>query len=164
MTDSQTALQTSESITQLDKYGQDQSIERRSPKSLDDCYIECFLESPLNKSEAYLKACDLMEVHCSEQYVRQYAHSIHRRLSERINTELRLLTIDDTAYGRSVTRYLAEHSTSDSVRAQTAKTLTGSHYSTDNDQASGVSVTVKRDSVSITHKNQTLTVETDKSE
>lgn len=149
-------------ITSVDEYGQELFIEKREPLSLDDHYVKAFIEYPKNKSLAYVKACDEMGLYVDTRYVRQYAHAIHNRLLDRIDKELQALTVDDKAYGRSVTRHLAGKAKSEQVRAQTARTLTGAHYSGDNTQASGVEVTVNRDNVTIKHNNSTLTVNKDK--
>ena len=152
MTDSQTSI-IDENENELDLH----SIEKLLPYSLDDLYVGYFLANPSNKSHAYRLACKEYGKDYKDVNVTQLAYYMHKRLSDRIYQELTAQRTDNIAIGQSRLRYLAENAQSESVQASTATTL---YKSGDNQESTaGIVVNVNRDNVTISHKNQTLTIE-----
>lgn len=151
-------------ITVLEDANTNTTIDRIKPFTLDDYYIESFLDYPLNKTDAYIRAVDAMGTNVDQKYARQYAHAIHTRLQIQIDAALQLRVQDDSAYGRHVIRELAESSKSEQVRAQCAKTLASRLYEIKEQAQAGLTINVNRDSTTIIKDDQSITIEHDVSD
>mgnify|MGYP000168010987 CR=1 FL=1 len=126
--------------------------------SFDEAYISFYL-AKRKKADAYRKACKATGWPVPEKYVGQYANKYHKRLnaSGAIDKALQAMILDDKIAGRIELNNLRDNSESENIRFQTAKLQAGDLY-TQESASAGVSVTINRDNVEITHKNQTLTV------
>ena len=127
--------------------------------SMDECYIKYFIEAPTNKTKAYQKARleKGLSTTANDCY---YAYKLHLRLAERIQVELLANQLDNRAIGQAKLRYLADNASSESVQANVSTTLFNDGR--DRHEEQGITVNVNRDNVTISHKNQSLTITPDK--
>ena len=136
------------------------SIDSEDVYSFDEYYLDAYISTG-EKKKAYQKACQATGfVPTKPEYLAQYAYAIHKRLERDGLIEKALLdaTLMDRIKSRLKLNQLRDEADSEQVQLAAAKHTSGSMYSNET-QASGVEVTINRDNVQITHKNQTLTVE-----
>ena len=127
--------------------------------SLDEYYIRYFIEAPTNKTKAYRKARSKLGISDTNNDT-FYAYKLHLRLAERIQVELLANQLDNRAIGQAKLRYLADNASSESVQANVSTTLFNDGR--DRHEEQGITVNVNRDNVTISHKNQSLTITPDK--
>ena len=125
-----------------------------------DTYIECYIET-LNKTESFRRAVALSDNKDIDlRHATTYAHRLHAKLLDRIQTRLKQLSIDDQVSSRNLlNEFKADPQAGYAVRSKIALEQTKRLYNDDSQASSGITVNVNRDNVSITHKNQTLTIE-----
>lgn len=83
----------------------DNKVEFIKAYSLDELYIECYLDNPSNKSAALRKAAQIAGVKADTS--RQRAREIHRRLQHQIDKGLLKRMLDGATLGYAVTYSLA---------------------------------------------------------
>jgi hypothetical protein len=150
MTDSQ--VQAMSSDTQL--VNNDSIVEYE----FEDYYVDSYLVSR-NKADSYKRACIATD-YPIPKYPTQAAYSYHKRLDKegKIEEALRKATLDSRIAAHNKMDSLRENATSENIQFQAAKHQTGDLYTQDS-AAAGIEVHVNRDNVEITHKNQTLKIE-----
>ena len=128
-------------------------------QTFDELYVRLYIVTK-NKSLSYRQACILSGYEYNTKYVTQYAQSVHKRLSRTgaLEQALRDFLVDDRIAARNTINEIREYSDSESLQFQAAKHQSGDLYS-EQSVSAGIEVHVNRDNVTITHKNQSLTVE-----
>lgn len=146
------ATATSHNIEEMDE---SHSIDKFT---FDDYYLDAYIATG-NKAESFEKAC-LATGYPVPKYLKQSAYSFHKRMERDGYIEKALLdaTLMDRINARLKLNYLRDHAESEQVQFAAAKHTSGSLYSNES-QASGIEITINRDNVQISHKNQTLTIE-----
>ena len=95
---------------------------RMSAGSIDEHYIDIYLDNPSNKTEALRRAAELAGIDCDVS--RQRAREVHRRFQHRIESGLIKRMMEGATLGYSVLyKMTADESTSESVRAKCASLL-----------------------------------------
>ena len=125
----------------------------------DELYVKLYLTTN-NKSLSYRQACNLSGCEYNPKYVTQYANTVHKRLvrTGALEGALRDSLLTDRIAARNTINEIREYSDSENLQFQAAKHQSGDLYS-EQSVSAGIEVHVNRDNVSITHKNQTLTIE-----
>ncbi len=96
--------------------------QRMSAGTLDELYIECFLDNPSSKVGALRKAADIAGVECNVSRAR--AQQVHRRLQYKIEQGLTKRIIEGATLGYSVLyKMAADENTGEAVRAKCASLL-----------------------------------------
>jgi hypothetical protein len=126
--------------------------------TFEDFYIDAYISTG-KKTESYMKAIQATG-YDEPNNPRQSAWSFHQRMERDGLIEKALLnaTLMDRIQSRLKLNQLRDEAESEAVQLQAAKITAGSLY-TNESAAQGVEITINRDNVQITHKNQTLTVE-----
>lgn len=96
---------------------------RMSPTTLDDYYINAYLDNPENKTAAYKVACEQIGKTYDNKYAPQYARSLHKRLESQISKQLDELEIEDAALARSKLRHVLKNSENEAAIIAAAKEL-----------------------------------------
>jgi hypothetical protein len=124
----------------------------------EDYYLDAYLVSR-NKAESYKKACIATD-YPIPKYPTQSAYSYHKRLDRdgKVEEALRKATLDSRIASHNKMDYLRDNATSENIQFQAAKHQTGDLY-TQETASAGIEVHVNRENVEITHKNQTLKIE-----
>ena len=128
--------------------------------TFDEYYLDAYISTG-EKKDSYLKACQATGfIPAKPEYTAQYAYAIHKRLERDGLIESALLnaTLMDRINSRLKLNELRDHAESEQVQFAAAKHTSGNMYSNES-ASSGVEVVINRESVQITHKNQTLTIE-----
>jgi len=95
---------------------------RMSAGTLDEHYIDIYLDNPSNKTKALEKAAKAAGIECDTS--RQRASEIHRRLQHKIEARLIQRIMDGATLGYSVLYQMAaDEETNPSVRAKCASLL-----------------------------------------
>lgn len=128
-------------------------------QTFDELYLKLYLITE-NKSLSYRQACILSGYEYNNKYVTQYAHTVHKRLTRTgaLDIALRDSLLRDRIAARNTINEIREYSDSENLQFQAAKHQSGDLYSSES-SAAGIEVHVNRDNVTITHKNQSLTIE-----
>ena len=127
-----------------------------------DYYTDYFLSS-LNKAQSYKKACEVTGYTYNSKYLTQYAYAYHKRIDS--TGELKR-ALDERLFNQAIKAHnklgvMLDSSDSEQIQYQVAKLQVGNMYNKDT-EASGITVNVNRDNVTISHKNQSLTITPDK--
>ena len=129
--------------------------------TFEECYVDFYLGS-LNKTESYRKACNLTGYTFNSKHVTQYAYAYHKRIDAtgkvRKALEDKVFTQAIKAHNKLTNLIDSE---SEQMQYQVAKLQAGDIYSKDT-QSTGITVNVNRSNVTISHKNQSLTITPDK--
>ena len=126
--------------------------------TFDDYYLDFFIASR-DKTNSYKKACNATG-YTLPAFPPQAAFSYHKRLDRdgMVREALSKLLLDDQIASRNTLNDLRTNSDSDNIKLQAAKHQSGDLYSNEKTKA-GIEVHVNRDNVTITHKNQSLKIE-----
>ena len=126
--------------------------------TFDDFYLDSYLATG-DKTESYRKAAVATD-YPLPKYVQQASYMYHKRINRDglIDTALRNHAQSDSIQARIELNNLRDTSDSENIRYQVARLQVGDLYSSESTSA-GITVNVNRDNVEITHKNQTLKIE-----
>ncbi len=97
------------------------NVSRMSPFTMDDIYIEHYLNNPDNKAEALRQAAAEMGIECDTS--RQAAHVMHNRLRHKIDRALSERISSGAALGYSILFKLAATAEAENVQAACAARL-----------------------------------------
>ena len=125
--------------------------------TFDDYYLDAFINSG-DKTESYIKAAAATS-YPLPKYVGQAAYMYHKRINKdgAVDSTLREHVLSDSIQARIKPNTL-RNSDNENIAFQVSKLQVGDLYNSESASA-GIVVNVNRDNVEITHKNQTLKVE-----